>query len=192
MVWLRSLAITLALGSATCAFAQSTGYQPVDKNKPANLLLFLQAKNMQMDMPQAFAFVLVNISDHDMLIPPKPNVDCSDLSRGSLWLRLKFTPLTHELPGLGRSCVADYGIGPGGPTPILEQAKEWKVLHAGESLTLDGYKYYEDKDAGTYEFWAEYQPPYIATEDQAVLQKAGIDFPHGELASAHITFVKKP
>jgi hypothetical protein len=41
------------------------------------------------------------------------------------------------------------------------------------------------------EFWAYYSPPYVSTDDQAVLRKAGIDFPQGELTSAHITFVKK-
>jgi hypothetical protein len=52
-----------------------------------------------------------------------------------------------------------------------------KVLHAGESLSVNATKNFDDKDAGTYEFWADYFPPRISTDDQAVLQKTGIDFP---------------
>jgi hypothetical protein len=191
MFRLRSFAITLALGSATWASAQSTGYQPVDKNKPANLLLFLQAKEVRMDMPQVFGFVLVNISDHVVLIPPNPNVECTDLSRGSLWLRLNFTPFTHEVPRLGSGCVADYGIGLIRSPSVLDRVKAWKVLHPGESLSFDIPKNFEEQRAGTYQFWVEYQPPHISTDDQATLRQAGIDFPHDALTSAHITFVKK-
>jgi hypothetical protein len=38
---------------------------------------------------------------------------------------------------------------------------------------------------GTYEFWAEYQPPFLSTSDQAALQLRGMDYPHEVLRSPH-------
>jgi hypothetical protein len=187
MGWLRSLAITLALGSATWVYAQATGTQPVVSDKSYNLQLRLEPKDIQRGVPKAFTFVLVNISDHDVRVP-MPTVNCRDTYNGSLQLLTKFTPLTPQPSGLVKICISDSIKRP----PVLDWVKQLRVLHAGEALSESAIKNFDDKDIGTYEFWADYFPPQISTEDQAVLRKAGIDFPHDALTSAHITFVKKP
>jgi len=187
MVWLRSLTITLALGSATWAYAQATGTQPAVKDKSDNLELSLEPKDIQGGVPQTFTFVLVNTSDHDVRIPATPVVNCHSQYSGSIWLVHTFTPLTPGSPGPGGGCAASKYNWP----PLMDRVKEWKVLRAGESLRIAGAKNFDDKEAGTYKFWAEYEPPYISSDDQATLRQAGIDFPHDELATAHITYVKK-
>ena len=106
MVWLRSLAIALALGSATWAYAQATGTQPAVKDKSDNLELRLEPKDIQKGMPQGFTFALVNISDHDVLIPATPVVNCHSQYSGSIWLVHTFTPLTPGPLGSGGGCAA--------------------------------------------------------------------------------------
>ena len=189
MVWLRSLTIMLALGSATWAYTQATGTQPAVKDKSDNLQLRLEPKDIQMGVPKAFTFVLVNISDHDVRVP-MPVVDCGYIdSTGSLQLQLKFIPLglVHTKGGTG--CGGSIGSS----FDILLAVQGWKLLHAGKSLSIEASKsrlLYEEQNAGTYEFWAAYKPPTISEADQATLRQAGIDFPHDVLTSAHITFVK--
>jgi hypothetical protein len=143
-------------------------------------------------VPQAFTFMLINISDHDVRIPSDPVVDCgSGLYTGSLWLALKFTPLVPGPHGNGTRCIADLGDRP----TIMERIKSWKVVGPGESLSIEENKDrlpYKEKEAGTYEFWAVYTPAPLSNEEQAQLRQSGIDFPHDKLSSAHITFVKKP
>jgi len=191
MVWRGSLAITLALGSATWASTQLFNARPAVKDKSDNLQLRLEPIDIQMGVPQAFTFVLVNISDHDVRIPSAPSLDCGDNYNGSLWLILKFTSLVHGPSGISRGCSSS-----GGHWPLLmDRVKGWKVLHSGESLAIEATKdqlQFEDKEAGTYEFWVVYQPPPLSVEEQAQLHQAGIDFPHDELTSTHIAFVKKP
>jgi len=74
---------------------------------------------------------------------------------------------------------------------ILEQAKSWRSLQPGESLTKT-YKRSElfvyEQDRGAYDFWAEYRPPALTAEDITALEQAGIDFPRQVLRSAHLRF----
>lgn len=191
MLRLLYFAIALALGSTTWAFAQATGTQPAVKDKSDNLQLRLEPKDIQGGVPKAFTSLLVNISDHDVRVP-QPVVDCGyDAQIGSLKLQLKFTPLgrvhTKGVTGCGGSI--------GGSFDILLEVQGWKLLHTGESLSIEASKQfllYEEQNAGTYEFWAAYYPPSISEADQATLRQAGIDFPHDALSTAHVVFVKKP
>ena len=80
------------------------------------------------------------------------------------------------------------------PPPILDRAKTWTLLHAGERLSLSAPRerlQYDSKQPGIYEFWAEYSPPSIGAADREKLRAAGIDFPQLKLASGHIAFRKE-
>ena len=201
MVWLRSsaalrsvvvrraLAIAMALGLAVSAHGQMPpALAAVHPAKSDNLELRLVPGEMQAGVPQAFTFVLVNISDHDVRVPSTPSFDCFDNYDGTLWLRLKFTPL---IPGPLGHIFGCGGTRVNWP-PVMDRVKKWKVLHAGESFSISANKDFDDKQAGTYEFWVNYRPPALLDGDEATLRKAGIDYPHEELSSAHVVFVKKP
>jgi hypothetical protein len=91
---------------------------------------------------------------------------------------------------MGRGC----GTGRSDWPPILDRIKEWKTLHPGESLSIDATQ--EDllvdvRAAGRYEFRARYEPPEISANDQDILRKAGIDFPHRPLTSERLVFKRK-
>jgi len=105
-------------------------------------------------------------------------------------LGLPLVPLTPGDAVPGHVCAADKYKWP----PILERVKEWKVLHPGESLTIEADKtqlFLSNPIPGRYEFWAVYEPPSTTAEDQDKLSAAGIDFPHGTLVSEHVLFVRK-
>jgi hypothetical protein len=172
---------SVGLGAAQAPSAKPT----------SNLELRLHAKAMQHGVPQAFTFLLVNRSDHNVRVP-MPSVGCENAFAGALQLRLHFVPLKPVAPsGLGHGCACDTGNWP----PILERVAAWQVLHAGESLSLGAGKsqlYYETDLSGSYEFWVEYAPPVITADDQQTLQQAGIDVPHGPLTSPYLKFERKP
>lgn len=154
-----------------------------------NLELRLQPESMDSGVPQAFTFSLVNRSDHEVRVPV-PAVECEDSFDGSLWLRLDFTPLNPGTGSGGRGCAGDTMNWP----PILERVGKWAILHSGESLSWSVRRerlYYEDKEPGIYEFWAEYSPPSISPADRERLQQAGIDFPQGKLTTNHVAFRKE-
>jgi hypothetical protein len=78
---------------------------------------------------------------------------------------------------------------------ILERVKTWKDLHPGESIVLKVAKerlHYDCKEPGTYEFLAYYFPPAMTPSDRKALSQTGIDFPHSQLTTAPVPFVKNP
>jgi hypothetical protein len=163
--------------------------QTPEQRTAANLELRLQPETLKGGVPQAFRFELVNISDHDVWAP-MPTVQCEDGFDGSIDLSLDFRPLDPGPPGEGFGCAGDRL---GWPS-ILDRVKEWKVLHAGEKLTLTAdraHLHYDSDRAGRYEFWASYSPPSVEPADQAILRQAGIDFPLGKLATQHLVFEKR-
>jgi hypothetical protein len=159
----------------------------------ANLELHLQPGNLGKGIPEAFTFIFANISDHDVRMP-EPSY-CGSDTTGTIYLELELKPSPTSLVGGG----CGGGMGVGGrvpwPPPMRDQAKDWKVLRPGESLTVtfDRKKLFADEQRpGTYEFWAEYTPPDIPAEDQRILTEEGIDFPREKLVSKHLIFVRKP
>jgi len=106
-------------------------------------------------------------------------------------VNFRFTPQKPIRPsGLGYGCTADKFNWP----PILERAQEWTVLHPGMSLSVRdtiALMHCKCKTPGRHEFWAAYLPPDVSPEDKEVLSKAGIDFPHVPLESAHVTYMKR-
>lgn len=161
---------------------------------PPNLELKLQPEDVQAGVPQAFKFLLVNTTRHDVTLPQNPEITtadaCGDTYYGRIRLTLHFVP-AKPLP-LGSSLVT-CGYNTREWPPILERVKDWKTLKPGESLVLEASKAqfsYDDRSAGTYEFWANYDTP-LGTDDDNTLRQAGINAPSGDIESTHITFVKK-
>jgi hypothetical protein len=65
----------------------------------------LQAGNLVKGLPQEFTIQLVNISDHDVRLPPPP-LECQDSRRGEVELYLSVTPGIN--PRMG-GCGEDSG-----------------------------------------------------------------------------------
>jgi hypothetical protein len=133
------------------------GAQPPDAQSYRNLEFTIHPEAVENGVPQAFTFSLVNRSDHDIRVP-MPTVSCEDSFDGSAYIRLDFRPLKGQTEGEGRGCAGDTLQWP----RILERVKKWKLLRAGEGLGWMAGRdrlYYQDKQPGIYEFWAEYSPP---------------------------------
>ena len=158
-----------------------------DAPKPiANLELRLLPGEMANGVPRGFTFELINVTRHNVWVP-EPTVECTDSYEGYLLLRVKFTPLYSPGSETGGGCAGDKLNWP----PILERAREWKLLPPGEAVekTVPRAELrYEVGQSGTYEFWAEYYPPALEPADQQTLRERGIDFPLEKLTTSHLTF----
>jgi hypothetical protein len=171
------------------ALAMITGAQaPEPTVSPLELQLQPEASE---SVPAAFAFLLVNRSDHEVRVPT-PSIDCENSFNGAIWLHVQFRPLVPGPPDEdGFGCASDSMDWPA----ILERVKAWKVLGPGESLRLRAdreHLHYEGDKAGTYEFWATYRPPSVQLLDQGTLWAVGLDFPSRGLDTQHLVFVKRP
>ena len=159
----------------------------------SNVELHLTAHQLINGLPDTFSFIFVNVGDHDVRVPPvSPCMGGRD--SGTLILKLEFSP-TGRPPttGKGGGCGGGGSDMPGS----LEQAKTWRTLKPGESL-IKTYKRSElfvyEQDPGAYDFWGEYRPPALTSEDITALERAGMDFPRQPLRSAHLRFhrAKRP
>ncbi len=174
------LGIALSISAVTAAFAQGS-----------NLELRLHAEDIQDGIPQTFTFSLVNKSDHDIRVPT-PAIECEDpVDDGSLSLKVNFRPSRPGEAGVGYGCANDRTD----KRTILDRVKTWKNLRPGESIVLKVARerlHYACKEPGTSEFLAYYFPPAMTPSDRKVLSLSGIDFPHSQLTTARVTFVKSP
>ena len=173
------LQVPLLVFSAVC-------FAGPDARDANSFELQLRPDSITDGVPQGFTFSLVNTSGHDVRVPT-PAIECEDSFDGTLWLRLDFTAFGDaEIDG-GHGCASDTMAA----APILEHAKTWTLLHAGQKLSWGATRErldYDSKQPGIYEFWAEYSPPSVDPADREKLRAAGIDFPQVKLASAHIAF----
>jgi hypothetical protein len=153
--------------------------------KPPDVELRVTPGELIKGVPRTVSFVFLNITDHEVRIPPLS--PCIGQYSGTIKLRLDFSPVTPQTTGKGAGCGAGGSHTPG----ILEQAKSWRRLKLGESFTVS-YERAElfvfEEAPGAYELWGEYQPPQLTTEEIAVLEHAGISFPCQTLRSAHLQF----
>jgi hypothetical protein len=73
-------------------------------------------------------------------------------------------------------------------------ATSWKVLRAGEVLSVreSGHAMlaYDDLQAGTYDFSATYEPPYITPDVHEAVRGMRVDILDRRLTSNGLTFVK--
>lgn len=167
----------------------TTGAQTRAQQRIGHLEFRLQPERVERGVPQAFSFLLVNETDHDVRLPI-PTVQCEDSFDGHIEIRLRFTPLNPRSPDEGRGCAHDREDWP----PIMDRIKEWKTVHAGDALVLRAdreHLFYDDSQPGTYEFWAVYSPPSIDAADQRKLQDSGVDFSHERLRTLRVAFLKE-
>ena len=184
-------AIVLALLTAIAGTlsAQDPGDMPIAHGSAPKVEFRILPGQLDTGLPKSFTFIFVNRSDHRLRMP-RPT-QCTD-GNGTVTLRSQFKPLnTRALPSGGAG-----GCGPGitGQIQILEWAKSWQSLDPGESLSVNYSRrdlFNFQQDAGDYEFWGEYVPPKLTTDDISLLERAGINFPKATLASAHLHF-KRP
>ncbi len=177
---------TIVMLVLACGLVAPSFTQVAETKRLANLELQLETEDLQQGVPQAFTFLLVNKTNHEVRVPYIPNVDCDGTLYGGMWLRV----VAPGGQGWSRGCGVNALHG----ESILDRAKRWRVLLPGASLNFKAGKeraLYNDQVDGTYEFWAHYDPPTISPSDQEVLRRAGIDFPQGPLDSAHVRFEKK-
>jgi hypothetical protein len=153
--------------------------------KPPDLELRITPGELIHGVPGSISFVFLNITDHQVKIPPVS--PCIGRYSGTIKLRLEFSPATPRTTGKGGGCGGGASDQPG----ILEQAESWRKLKPSESFTVS-YKRAEllvfEEAPGTYELWGEYLPLQLTTEELAILEHAGISFPCQTLRSAHLRF----
>jgi hypothetical protein len=167
----------------------TTVAQTPTRQRMGNLELRLQPERVERGVPQAFSFLLVNKTDHDVRVPI-PTIECADSLNGDIELRLRFTPLKPGPPDEGRGCAHDRGDWP----PIMERITDWKTVHSGDALVLHAdreHLFYDDSRLGTFEFWAVYSPPSTDAADQRKLEESAIDFPHDKLRTRRVSFLKR-
>jgi len=184
---------TVLLLSASLIAQQSAREQQRDKQPlaTAEMELRIQVAESLDGLPTVFVFELVNVSGHDIHLP-QPTLGCVNVHDGEVALRVHFRPAKpSQAEGGGHGCIVDaaWEKGP------LERAAKWKVLRPGESLRLIKTRAEMDPlnqtGLGYYEFWAEYNPPHVEPEHEAILRGANITFPHTRLCSRHLEFEKK-
>jgi hypothetical protein len=137
-------------------------------------------------VPERINFVFVNISDHELRIPPVSPCIPGRYS-GTVKLHLAFSPLGPQTAGKGGGC----GGGADHPPGILEQATSWTRLKPGASLTISYQRvelFVSEQSPGAYDFWGEYQVPQLRAEDLSALESVGIDFASETLRSTHLRF----
>jgi len=140
---------------------------------------------LERGLPKRFTFVFVNRSGHELRMP-RPS-QCIG-GNGTVMLRSQFKPLNPR----GVPSGGGGGCGAGSKKiEVLEWLMSWQSLDQGKSLSVsysrrDLFDFQED--AGDYEFWGEYVPPKLTSEEISLLERAGINFPGVPLASAHLHF----
>lgn len=181
---MRALAIIGTVLFTPLLLAQASA-----QKTPPSLELHLIPGEMLHGFPQTFTFTLTNVTQHNVWVPD-PSMECSNSLRGYLWLGLRSVPFHPPGSETREQCVVD-----GFREPILIRVQKWKVLAPGEAIENTASRAqlrYEVKQPGTYEFWAEYNPPSLRLEDQQALRERGVDFPFEKLITRHLTFETKP
>src|SRR6266581_8455784 len=153
--------------------------------KQSNVELRIRPSQLINGVPDTISFVFVNITDHEVSIPPVS--PCIGRYSGIVSLRLEFSPVGPRTAGKGGGCGGAVSHLAG----ILEEVKSWKRLQPGESLTVSYQRselFVFEEAPGAYEFWGQYQPPHLTAEEMTALEHAGIDSPREPLCSTHLRF----
>ncbi len=183
---MKKVAVLALLSSffARAALSQSTA------TPSAELSLQAVPGPLSNGIPQRFTFLLKNESNHPIVLP-RPILDCGGSYTGEIWLRYHFTPRDPASRGVGFGCAADKYQWPS----ILDRVKEWKALQAGELLTVEGDAqtlHLQELQAGDYDLWVEYIPPFVPDDDLRTLTRFGYRTALRKLTSEHMHFEKHP
>jgi hypothetical protein len=184
---------TLIVCLWACALLLPTRALTQGRPSPAEIRLELFPTKIVSGVPTGFTFVLTNVSNGDLSIPP-PDIDCGNHTpRGTLWLGESWMPATGE--GLGKGIgVCDFGgVYPKQKLTLAELTKTWKVLRPGESFRVvvdsDGL-HYDTSRSGTYSFSARYSPPQLSPEAELLLSQSRIMIPRQTIATPSQRYAK--
>jgi hypothetical protein len=159
------LAVTLVAGVA------------VPQSAPADLQLVARVIPSTNATQTEVVVTLLNNSDHTVSFP-KPALFCHELA-GSMTVSSEFRPsdLNSQQNKMAMGCAA-CNVETSVPD-ILEQAKGWIVLVAGQSVDVEDRlsKAMIIGDAGTYEVRVSYSAPIFKIRDRKRLREAGIVLP---------------
>ena len=139
-------------------------------------------------LPERFNIVLENNSGHDMYLP-RPNTKCHDAAIGDALLEAYFVPADPSAHPSVSTCVCDSIF-----RPILERAKSWMVLKAGESLRLEvGIRGVVDQAPaeGRYTISAHFSPAALSREEMETLHQNGMDVPTVDLETPTLHYEVK-
>jgi hypothetical protein len=114
------------------ALLRVTGAQKPDAPGSGALELRIHPDRVEQGVPQGFTVVLVNKTNHDLRVPI-PTIQCEDSFNGDILLRLRFRPLKAQPAEGQQGCANDNEIWP----PILERIQNWKIVHSGDTLTVN-------------------------------------------------------
>ena len=156
------------------------------------LAIVLEPEQMVDGVPQAWTFVLTNVSGHELRLP-QPSIDCSNpTATGSVWMNESWT--LGDGTGLGKGGGACDGGGTGlPPVPVVERARGWRVLRPGDHLYVKAERqslHYGSATSGVYCFSAMCLPPSLSEEERQQLKAAGIAVPERRSESGSLTFRK--
>lgn len=183
------LRIVRFLGMTWLVIAPSVAVAQKEVKATRPLELRIEAQKVQgEELPLKLVLTLVNSSKNEVRLP-YPVIECHGSYTGSLWLRNHFTPFRLGDTQVGHGCSATKYKWPN----VANRVKEWKRLKPGETLVFTRTSR-EDLNptlAGKYEFYADYEPPYLSPEDQMTLDSLGITFPREAVQSQHLIFIKK-
>jgi hypothetical protein len=184
--WKPSRLISIVMNTLLLSSFIVSGQVPVRKR--SNVELRIRPSELINGVPGTISFVFVNIADHEVRIPPVSRCIPAGRYAAAVKLGFEFAPLRPPTTGgISGGCGGGVDHLPG----ILEQAKSWARLKPGASFTVS-YKRTElfvyEQAPGGYEFWGEYQPPTLTTEDITALEHSDIDFAREPLRSPHLRF----
>ena len=171
------------VGVLACLFAGGVAAQQTTHG----LELRLKPGALQNGLPQTLTIELVNTGDHEIRLP-LPVLTCEDMMKGSIHLNVAFQPSRPGYPsGYGRGCGGGvYDL----QTAILQRVREWRVLAAGDSLTLEAQtirgianSFYDEDKPGKYTYSVTYMPPYISDDHAQLLHIMGIDWPRNPITA---------
>lgn len=132
--------------------------------------------------------LLVTIKNAGGVPVDMPVLQSSCLPDGGVRIQMSWTssdPDNQTGRGWGRGCgVTDR------PSLITRLKNEWIRLRPGEFVTTTETIRDRtlDLEAGTVEYWAEYDPPQAAAKDVMELQQSGYIIPAEKIKTGHRTF----
>jgi hypothetical protein len=170
------MAMTIACVSPVGS-ASKVAEKPLD---PIRLEVTLEtAATTEDGYPSALRITLRNIGDGPVDMPMPGTCQGEDGA-----LHLQFMWHSEDGHGSGGGC----GGGLTDRSPLMDRARnEWLRLQPGEFLimTKDLRPFFRNLEAGTAEYWIEYDPPALSSDERLQLQRTGYFVPTEKVETAH-------
>jgi hypothetical protein len=174
---------------ATASQGQSEANRKLDP-VPAAVQLELTAEvatTTEEGYPAAVRITIQNVGivPADMPMPQSPCVP----GGGGISIQHRWEPADSKdhtfVAGGNAGCSQDHFA------PLLARIRhEWIRLRPGDFITVSENvrEDFRVLETGSIEYWAEYHPPSLTTEEKEQLKNAGYNFPSAKLETEHVTF----